>query len=117
MNNVNISVARTASLIHKELVFIVNKIVQNEQIGYINITDVHLQNDFSSSQVFYTILSDDPQILSLAQKIIEKNKKAIRVALAKQIKNIKRIPVLNFEYDHSLFYGEHIEHLLNEIKK
>ncbi|CAM11943.1 Ribosome-binding factor A [Candidatus Phytoplasma australiense] len=107
---------RMASAIKKELVLI-NTIIQDEQIGYINLTDVQVTKDLSFANVYYTILSDSPDILKLASNAIEENKVVIRMELAKKIKNFRKIPDLIFKYDKSLSYGRHIENILKDIKK
>lgn len=106
---------RRAKLIHEILVEVVNDIVKNDQIDYINITNVELSNDLSFSTVYYTILNDEPEILSLLEKLLEKNKSEIRKKLAEQIRNMKKIPMLIFKYDNSVTYGKKIEQLLNQI--
>ncbi|XXP77221.1 MAG: 30S ribosome-binding factor RbfA [Lettuce witches'-broom phytoplasma] len=108
---------RTANLIHKEIVFIINQIIRNDQIGYINVTDVDLTKDLSFSNIYYTLLKDDEETVALAAKVLEKHKKEIRMELAKKIKNIKKIPNLIFKYDQSLVYGKHIDKLLEDINK
>ncbi|KOR75675.1 Ribosome-binding factor A [Candidatus Phytoplasma pruni] len=108
---------RTANLIHKEIVFIINQIVRNDQIGYINVTDVDLTKDLSFSNIYYTLLKDDEETVALAAEALEEHKKEIRMELAKKIRNIKKIPNLIFKYDQSLVYGKHIDKLLEDINK
>ncbi|WP_349401819.1 ribosome-binding factor A [Candidatus Phytoplasma solani] len=107
---------RMASAIKKELILI-NEIIQDEQIGYINLTDVQVTKDLSFANIYYTILSDSPDILKLVSDMIEQNKVVIRMELAKKIKNFRKIPNLIFKYDKSLSYGLHIEKILKNIKK
>ncbi|WP_017192953.1 30S ribosome-binding factor RbfA [Italian clover phyllody phytoplasma] len=108
---------RTANLIHKEIVFIINQIVINDKIGYINVTDVDLTKDLSFSNIYYTLLKDDKETVALAAEVLEEHKKEIRMELAKKIRNIKKIPNLIFKYDQSLVYGKHIDKLLEDINK
>ncbi|OIJ44757.1 30S ribosome-binding factor RbfA [Rice orange leaf phytoplasma] len=107
---------RLSSLIQKELVLI-NDVIQDEQIGYINLTDVKVTKDLSFANIYYTILSDDPTVLKLTEETIEKNKVVIRLELAKKIKNFRKIPDLVFKYDKSLSYGRRIENILKDINK
>ncbi|KXT29424.1 ribosome-binding factor A [Candidatus Phytoplasma oryzae] len=113
----NVNIKRRAKLIHELIVNIINNVIKNEQIGYINITDVELTNDLSFSTVYYTILDNSEKNLSLVSELIEKNKKKIRLKFANQIRNMKKIPYLIFKYDHSLEYGHKIDQILNDIKK
>ncbi|MBT1576628.1 30S ribosome-binding factor RbfA ['Elaeagnus angustifolia' witches'-broom phytoplasma] len=107
---------RLSSLIQKELVLI-NDVIQDKQIGYINLTDVKVTKDLSFANVYYTILSDDPTVLKLTEETIEQNKVVIRLELAKKIKNFRKIPDLVFKYDKSLSYGRRIENILKDINK
>lgn len=68
------------------------------------------------AKIYYTILSDDEKILELAENELNKANGQIRMELAKKIKNIRKIPELNFLYDEALAYGNHIDKLLKEIK-
>ncbi|MBX4180566.1 MAG: ribosome-binding factor A, partial ['Prunus persica' phytoplasma PP2] len=63
---------RLSSLIQKELVLI-NDVIQDKQIGYINLTDVKVTKDLSFANVYYTILSYDPTVLKLTEETIEQN--------------------------------------------
>ncbi|MEZ0180080.1 30S ribosome-binding factor RbfA ['Camptotheca acuminata' phytoplasma] len=113
----NVSNKRRASLIHELLVNIVNDTIKNEQIGYINIVDVDLSNDLSFCKVFFTILNDKEELINTTLRILEDNKKEIRIKLANEIKHIKKIPELIFKYDESLTYSKKIDKLLNNIIK
>ncbi|MDV3168136.1 MAG: 30S ribosome-binding factor RbfA [Candidatus Phytoplasma stylosanthis] len=113
----DISNKRRASLIHESLVNIVNNVIKNEKIGYINLTGVDLSNDLSFCKVYFTILNDRTENINESFKILEKNKKTIRMKLASEIQNMKKIPDLIFKYDKSLTYGKKIDKLLDNIIK
>jgi len=112
----SITTERLSSLIQRELAPIVNDIIKNETVGYINLTEVRVTKDLKSAKVFYTILSDDEKTLEIANNELQKFNGTIRMNLAKKIKNIRRIPELTFVYDEALAYGNHIDKLLKEIK-
>lgn len=112
----SITVERLASLIQRELAIIVNTIINNKEVGYINLTEVRVTKDKSIATVYYTILSDEEELLNKADDLIDKNKATIRMELARKIKNIRKIPELNFKYDEALAYGNHIDKLLKTIK-
>ena len=113
----SITIERLASLIQRELAIIVNEVIKNGKIGYINLTEVKVTNDLSFATVYYTILSDDKDIIKLADEIIEEKKAHIRMELAKKIRNVRKIPNLVFKYDEALAYGNHIDGLLKSINK
>lgn len=112
----SVTIERLASLIQRELAPIVNETVKNGQVGYINLTEVKVTKDLSFANIYYTILSDDAAILDKAKQELEKNKAAIRMELAKKIKNTRKIPELVFKYDEALAYGNHIDKILKTIK-
>ena len=112
----SVTVERLASLIQRELASIVNKEVKDKSFGYINLTEVKVTKDVSFANVYYTILSDEKEIIQNAQNALDKAKAAIRMELAKKIKNIRKIPDLIFKYDEALAYGNHIDKILKTIK-
>lgn len=112
----SISIERLASLIQRELANIVNEEVKNSQVGYVNLTEVKVTKDLSYASIFYTILSDEEEVIKKAQQILEKNTSKIRKRLAEKIRNIRKIPELLFKYDEALAYGNHIDQLLKTIK-
>ena len=107
---------RLASTIQRELAYIVNDVIKNTQIGYLNLTEVKLTNDKSIATVYYTILSDDQELINLSKEVIEKNKSQIRVLLAQKIKDIRKQPDLVFKYDEALAYGNKIDGILKTLK-
>ena len=112
----SISIERLASLIQRELANIVNEEVKNSQVGYVNFTEVKVTKDLSYASIFYTILSDEEEVIQKAQQLLEKNTSKIRKRLAEKIRNIRKIPELLFKYDEALAYGNHIDQLLKTIK-
>ena len=112
----SISIERLASLIQRELANIVNEEVKNSQVGYVNLTEVKVTKDLSYASIFYTILSDEEEVIQKAQQLLEKNTSKIRKRLAEKIRNIRKIPELLFKYDEALAYGNHIDQLLKSIK-
>ena len=112
----SISIERLASLIQRELATIVNEEVKNSQVGYVNLTEVKVTKDLSYATIFYTVLSDDDDIIKKAQALLEKHTSKIRKRLAEKIRNIRKIPELLFKYDEALAYGNHIDQLLKTIK-
>ncbi len=78
----SISIERLASLIQRELANIVNEEVKNSQVGYVNLTEVKVTKDLSYATIFYTVLSDDDDIIKKSQSLLEKNKSKIRKRLA-----------------------------------
>lgn len=62
-----ISTERLASLIQREVAIIINNEIKDLQVGYINVTEVRVTRDHSFATVYYTILSDDEEVLDKAK--------------------------------------------------
>lgn len=112
----SITAERLGSLIQRELAPIVNNVIQDEIIGYINLTEVKVTKDLSIAKIYYTILSDKEETLAYTKKTLDEKNAVIRMDLAKKIRNIRKIPELQFVYDEALAYGNHIDKLLKTIK-
>ncbi len=113
----SITTDRLASTIYRELVHIVNDTIKNGLVGYYNLTEVKVTKDLSFATVYYSILSDDKEVIAKAHDLLEDHKVKIRMELAKKIKNTRKIPDLIFKYDEALAYGNRIDSLLSQIKK
>lgn len=112
----NVSAERLASLIQREVALIINDEIKDLQVGYINVTEVRVTKDHSFANIYYTILSDDEEVLDKATKLLAKHKGTIRMKLADKIRSTRRIPELIFKFDEALAYGNHIEKILKELK-
>lgn len=112
----SVTAERLASLIQRELAIIVNEVIKDNAVGYINLTEVKVTKDKSIATIYYTILSDEEETLEKANHLIEKHRANIRMRLAQAIKNLRKIPDIIFKYDEALAYGNHIDKLLKTIK-
>ena len=112
----SVTIERLASLIQRELASIVNKEVKDKSFGYINLTEVKVTKDLSFATIYYTILNNDQKVIDKAAQAISDSKVAIRMELAKKIKNIRKIPDLIFKFDEALQYGNHIDEILKTLK-
>lgn len=109
---------KLASLIQRECVSIINNIVRNDNWGYINIVAVKVNKDLSIATIYYTVLTDDREVLKKVQQSLENHGKSIRQELASKIKNsCKKVPDLIYKHDESLAYGNHIEKILKDLNK
>jgi ribosome-binding factor A len=108
---------RIASSIQRNLSIIINRVITDEIIGFISITEVKVTNNYSFATIFFTILKNDDQTISYASKTLDENKVVIRMELSKTIGHIRVIPQLIFKYDKSMAYSQRIEQILKEIKE
>ncbi|MGI6787022.1 MAG: 30S ribosome-binding factor RbfA [Acholeplasmataceae bacterium] len=112
-----ISTERLASLIQREVAVIINNEIKDLQVGYINVTEVRVTRDHSFATIYYTVLSDEKEILDKAKKLLDKNNGLIRMKLAEKIRNTRKIPELIFKFDEALAYGNRIDKILKELKE
>ncbi len=112
----SISIERLNSLFLRELAVIINRENKSDVVSYYNLTEVRITRDLSYATVFYTILSDDPEILKVAQTNIDKLNKQIRKELASRVNNLRKMPELIFKYDEALAYGNKIDRILKSIE-
>ena len=85
-------------------------------ISYYNLTEVRITRDLSFATVFYTILSDNPEVIKVAQANLDKINKQVRKELASRVNNLRKMPELVFKYDEALAYGNKIDRILKTIE-
>jgi ribosome-binding factor A len=112
----SITAQRLATLVQRELAVIISNTIRDEKVGYINLTEVKVTRDLSHAKIYYSILSDDKDLINLAGQLLETNKPILRSELAKKLKNLRRQPDLVFEYDTALAYGNYIDKLIKQTK-
>lgn len=110
----SITIERINSLLLREIADIVQNNLKNSKIGYITLTEVKVKKDLSKALVYYSIIGNEDRV-NVTQESLDKSKGYIKTELAKRIKNIRKIPDLNFIYDKSLEYGNRIQKILNDI--
>ena len=99
----------------RELANILFDSTNNNKLKYVSITKVSLTNDLSIATVYYTVLGNLGEIESTKEDL-EKSKGYLRSILAKRI-DLRKTPELRFKYDESLAYGNHINEILENLKK
>ena len=106
---------RVAALIKQEISQIILRELHDTESGFITITNVKVSDDIRHAKIFFSVLGD----VGKKEKVIETLNKAkghIRSELGQRIK-IRFVPTIDFFYDDSAEYAEHIEVLLNKIKQ
>ena len=105
---------RVGEMIHKELSLIFNRGLKDPRIGFVTLTAVDVTADLSIAKVYYTVMGDE-QARKETAKGLEKATPYIRRMLSQQLK-MRHTPSLDFKYDTSIEYGNHIDSLLKEIE-
>ena len=88
--------------------------VKDEDIKFVTVTDCDTSNDLSYCKVYVTVLEQEKKEETL--KALNNASSFIRGELAKRIE-IRHIPELKFIYDESVFYGEKIDKIIDEINE
>ena len=110
----NIKIERINHMIMEEVSKILMLEVKDENIKFVTVTDCDTSNDLSYCKVYVTVLEQEKKEETL--KALNNASGFIRGELAKRIE-IRNIPELKFIYDESVFYGEKIDKIIDEINE
>lgn len=83
-------------------------------VNILTITKVKLSSDLRHAKVFVSFLDKEMTPDGLIARL-KSQKSVIRYNLGNQIKS-KYVPEINFYYDDTLAYAEHIDELIHKIK-
>ncbi len=110
----NLRIKRLESLALRELsLWLINQ-SKDDRLKEISVTEIRITNDLSYMTIFYMIYNKDK--IKELQELLESYKGFIRQMLAGKI-NARKMPELIFKYDESLAYGNHIDDIINNLKK
>ena len=104
---------RVSDLLKEEISQLLLREVKDPHIGFITITDVEVSKDLQIAKVYYTILGDERQLRKSAQAL-NRVSRFIKRQLGKRLR-MRYIPDIIFRYDHSLEYGDRIDHILSHL--
>jgi ribosome-binding factor A len=107
-------VERLQDQIKKVVSEIIQKKVNDPNIGFLTITDVEVSKDLKHAKVFYSVYGDTRSRQDTA-KALKKARGFILRELAREIR-IKKLPELVFAPDNSLERGLRIQELLKQIE-
>ena len=110
----NIKIERINHMIMEEVSKILMLEVKDERFKFVTVTDCDTSNDLSYCKVYVTVLEQEKRDETL--KALNNASSFIRGELAKRIE-IRHIPELKFIYDESVFYGEKIDKIIDEINE
>lgn len=110
----NIKIERINHMIMEEVSKILMLEVKDDDIKFVTVTDCDTSNDLSYCKIYVTVLEQEKKEETL--KALNNASSFIRGELAKRIE-IRHIPELKFIYDESVFYGEKIDKIIDEINE
>ena len=108
----NIKIERLNSTFVKEISYILQNEVKDENIKFVTVTGCDISSDLSYAKVYVTVLDDNKKDTTL--EALNNAKSFIRGELSKRVE-IRHTPELKFIFDKSIEYGNKIENLIEEI--
>lgn len=110
----SVKIERLNSQIEKEISFILQTEIKDEDIHFVTVTGCEVTNDLSFCKVYFTVFDDEKKEKTLSA--LEGAASFIRGQLSQRI-DVRHTPELKFVYDDSVSYGNHIEKLLGKINE
>ncbi len=107
-------VDKIEQLIKEEISYILLHKLQDDNLGFITVTDVKVSADLKIAKIYLSVLQKERREFVLDK--INLRLGYIRTELAHRIR-IKFVPEIKFFLDNTLDYVEKIEGLINEIHK
>ncbi len=105
---------RVAETIHKEISNLLIKGLKDPRIGFVTITSVDVTSDLRQAKIYYTLMGGQGD-RDQTKSGLDSSTSYVRQQLGKVLR-LRHIPEIQFIYDASFEYGQHIEKLLNEVK-
>lgn len=106
---------RVAERVQQEISKIVQELKNpNPGLGFVTITEVRLSDDLRNARVYYSVIGSEAEVKE-SRAIIEHSVSEIRHQLALRL-NMRRTPMLQFEYDETGKRATRIFEILEKIK-
>jgi ribosome-binding factor A len=105
---------RVADLIKRELAGLLLRRIKDPRLNGVTIAGVELTEDLRHARVFFSLLGDSDR-RKQAEEGLESARGFMRHEIGQALR-IKYIPEIEFKYDSSFEYAEHIETLFQQIK-
>ncbi len=110
----SVKIDRLNSVFVKEISYILQNEVKDDNIKFVIVTGCEITNDLSFAKVYVTIFDKEKTKDTL--KALDKAKSFIRGQLSQRVE-IRHTPELRFVFDDSIEYGEKIERIIDKIHK
>lgn len=104
---------RVAALIKEEVSQIVLRELCDPHLGFLTITKVRCSDDLRHAKIYYSVLGTHEEQKSAAQAL-QRALGHIRGEIGHRL-NLRLVPAIQFFYDDSAEYAEHIELLLKRL--
>jgi len=104
---------RVQDLLKKEISQIILEMLKDPQIGFVTITAVEVSADLKNAKVFYSVLGT-PQEKQNTASALNRARGFIQSEINRRVR-MKKTPQINFEFDHSLEYGDRIDRIIEQL--
>lgn len=108
-------IRRFNELIRQELSTLLLRRVRDPRLSNVTITEVDVTADLRIARVYISALDDDDKVRQEILRSIQGAAGFLRRELA-HILQVRHTPELDFRLDESARHGEHIDHLLEQIR-
>ncbi|WAC08614.1 MAG: 30S ribosome-binding factor RbfA [Thermodesulfobacteriota bacterium] len=106
-------IERIAHLIKKEVAEMLIREVKDPRIGMVTITGVTVSKDLKIAHIYYSAFGSEKQLQDSAIGLRQATK-FIQREIGRRIR-MRYTPVIDFQFDHSLEYGSHIDQILKDL--
>lgn len=104
---------RAASLVKEIVSNIIRTEVQDDDIGFLTITDVEVSVDMRNANVYFSVLGTDEEVEQTAQAL-HRARKFINMELGERIE-MRYTPQLRFVHDDTPARAQRIEEILDRV--
>ena len=106
-------IQRISNLIKKEVAEMLIREVKDPRIGMVTITGATVSKDLRIAHIYYSALGSEKQIKDSAIGLRQATK-FIQREIGRRIR-MRYTPAIDFQFDHSLEYGSHIDQILKDL--
>lgn len=106
---------RVAEVIHQEVSRLIQFELKDPRLGFVTITAVDVSKDVQHAKIYFTVIGDE-QARKDSGRALESGAGFIRRQLGRVLR-LRTIPEIQFLYDKSIDYGNHIESLIRDANK
>lgn len=104
---------RVQDLLKKEISQIILEMLKDPQIGFVTITAVEVSADLKNAKVFYSVLGT-PQEKQNTASALNRARGFVQAEINRRVR-MKKTPQIDFEFDHSLEYGDRIDKIIEQL--
>lgn len=108
----SVKIDRYNSLFVKEISYILQNEIKDDDIKFVTVTGCEITNDLSYAKVYVTVFDMDKKDSTM--EALDGAKSFIRGELSKRVE-IRHTPELRFVFDDSIEYGNKIEKIIESI--